>query len=387
MMLGTALAAALVVGMQLPLVGRRAIVRVSYVAPSDPIASGSLSWPGVGSAAIDIPSLGVLESHDDQIVPIASLTKMMTAYVTLKRLPLAPGESGPCHVVTSEDVATYDELADEDESSVEVQVGERLCELQLLEGLLVHSAGNYAVMLADMVGGSPSAFVALMNDDARHLGLVGTHYADATGFSPQSVSSALDQVRLAVLLMRSPLVRSIVEMASVTLPVAGTVGSFTPDVGIDGVVGVKSGRTAEAGGCDALALTFRDGASTKVAYAVVLGQQGGDLLGPAGEAALALARSAVAAREHVVFARRERVGELSAYGERVGVALAARHEVWYWPSQGPLRVRVVLPRSLALPVRRGQVVGHLVVSGAAKGEYPLVALAPLTAPTWWQRLR
>ena len=49
------------------------------------------------------------------------------------------------------------------------------------------------------------------------------------------------------MLMKSPLVRAIVDQTSVTLPVAGTVSSFTPFVGVDNVIGVKSGRTAAAG--------------------------------------------------------------------------------------------------------------------------------------------
>ena len=60
-----------------------------------------------------------------------------------------------------------------------------------------------------------------------------------------------------------------------TLPFAGTEPSFTPDVGIDNVIGVKSGRTQAAGGCDVMAMTFHDGSTTHVAYAVVLGQHGG----------------------------------------------------------------------------------------------------------------
>ena len=59
---------------------------------------------------------GVCVRHDDDVVPIASLTKMMTAYVALKKLPLGLGETGPCHVVTDDDVVTYQQLVGIDES-------------------------------------------------------------------------------------------------------------------------------------------------------------------------------------------------------------------------------------------------------------------------------
>jgi hypothetical protein len=154
-----------------------------------------------------------------------------------------------------------------------------LCESDLLNGLLVHSASNYAVLLANMVAGSTTRSSQLMNQTAASLGLTGTTYVDVSGYDPGSVSTALDQARLAVLLMKSPLVRSIVDQPSVTLPDAGTVDSFTPYVGTDNVIGVKSGRTVAAGGCDVMAMTFKFGATTRTLYAVVLGQEGGDLLG------------------------------------------------------------------------------------------------------------
>jgi len=53
---------------------------------------------------------------------------------------------------------------------------------RLLNGLLVHSASNYAVLLANMVAGNVTDFVALMNAAARNLGMRGTSYADVSGF-------------------------------------------------------------------------------------------------------------------------------------------------------------------------------------------------------------
>ena len=86
-----------------------------------------------------------------------------------------------------------------------------MCESDLLNGVLVHSAANYAVMLANMVSDdSNEPFVELMNARRRPSGLTDTTYVDVTGLSSDDVSTPLDQARLAVLLMQSPLVRSIV---------------------------------------------------------------------------------------------------------------------------------------------------------------------------------
>ena len=384
-LIGACIAAALIVGIQVPLLHPRSLTHVTFTS-IDVTSTLPLVWPTVGSAALDIPSLGVLDGHHVAVVPVASLTKMMTAYVTLQHLPLGLGQTGPCHVVTEADVATYETMSGIDESSVAVDEGEQLCELDLLNGLLVHSAGNYAVMLADMVAGSTSAFVADMNEEASTLGLTGTTYADVTGYSPLSVSTAPDQARLAALLMRSPLVRSIVIQTSVTLPFAGTVTSFTPDVGIDNVIGVKSGRTLQAGGCDVMAMTFHEGTKTHVLYAVVLGQEGGDLLGPAGEAALSLANSAVANRLHYTIPRDRALGQITWGARHVAFGVTSSHELWWWPARGRLSVRLHV-RTFTSPIRRDEIVGTLDIRGAVRATFILRALGPLSPPTLLDRLR
>ena len=117
-----------------------------------------------------------------------------------------------------------------------------------------------------------------MNVDAKALGLTHTHYVEPTGISPGDRSTAYDQARLAADLMTSQaIVRSIVIKPVVVLPVAGALISYNPFVGTDGIVGVKSGYTVPAGGCEALALRFRLDGLTVTDYAVVLGQQGGEL--------------------------------------------------------------------------------------------------------------
>lgn len=384
-MLGAVIAGALMVGTQLPLLHQPAIVRVDAATLSIPSPS-PLAWPSIGSAALDVPSLGVLVTHHDHEVPIASLTKMMTAYVVLRDAPLALSQVGPCHVVTSGDVTLYQEMKALDESSVLVVAGEQLCENDLLNGLLVHSSGNYAVMLATMLAGSLRAFVAQMNATAVTLGLAHTHYDDVTGYSSLSVSTARDQAVLATLLMNSALVRAIVLQPSVVLPVAGSVGSFTPLVGTNNVIGVKSGRTAAAGGCDVMAVTFDEGTTSQIVYTVVLGERGGDLLGPAGLAALALADSAVAGPLVHSFTKGSVVGTISWGAQHADFGFTQQRNVTWWPAQGPLRV-TVRTRRLTSSIHRGDVVGYLRVDGALGRVFTLRALGSVSPPSLLQRLR
>lgn len=254
-----------------------------------------LRWPSQGSAAIAIPQLGVAtQSSAQPVQPIASLTKMMTAWVVLHLLPLGVGQQGPCLTVTSGDVEMWEYDVATDQSNVAIAQGERICEDQLLQGLFVHSAGDYAQLLVDLTGLSDSAFVAQMNVDARSLGLVHTHYVDVTGISPGDRSTAGDQAALVVDLMNAEsVVKAAARLPRVWLPVAGEVGSYTPFIGDDGVVGVKSGFTSEAGGCDVMAVRVNVHGRLVTTFAVVLGQHGADPLALAGQAALALSRSLV----------------------------------------------------------------------------------------------
>jgi hypothetical protein len=162
------------------------------------------------------------------------------------------------------------------------------------------------------------------------------------------------------------------------------VNSFTPLVGVDNVVGVKSGRTNAAGGCDVLALTFAQGGFTRIIYAVVLGQRGGDLLTPAGQAALTLAESALANRIQVVYAKGDMVGHVGWGAKQVSFGFSHRSVITWWAPRSKPPVTVVM-RPISGRIRQGEVVGRLRVRGSSRS-IALVARRPLSPPTIWQRL-
>ena len=141
-----------------------------------------LPWPAQDSAALAIPSVDVTaQSTNQPRVPIASLTKLMTTWVVLQKLPLALNQSGPCLTVNAKDVAFFHQNLSIQESTVKIVVGETLCENTLFRGLFVHSAGDYAELLVRLTGMSNASFLSAMNADAATLGLTQTHYADYTG--------------------------------------------------------------------------------------------------------------------------------------------------------------------------------------------------------------
>ena len=219
-----------------------------------PGSTPSEPWPTTGQAAVAIPSLGYAQqSALEGPVPIASLTKMATAVVVLRDHPLAANASGPAVTITADEANQFTVDLQNDETNIPLQTGETLTEQQLLEALLVESANDAAYSLAVWDAGSETAFVAKMNALASSVGAGETHYADASGFDPGSVSTAADSLRIAAAGMAIPAFAAAVALPAVSLPLAGVVHNVVKLIGTDGIVGVKSGYTSQAAGCMVLA--------------------------------------------------------------------------------------------------------------------------------------
>jgi serine-type D-Ala-D-Ala carboxypeptidase (penicillin-binding protein 5/6) len=145
-------------------------------------------------ALIDARSGDVLASHAaSERLPIASTTKLMTAYVAMRELPLN-------QIVSA---APYESIYGE--SLLELMPGERVSVRDLLYGLILRSGNDAAYDLAVAAAGSEDAFVRQMNQRAAALGLSNTHYANPIGLDEQgNYSTALDLTTLARRLLRDP---------------------------------------------------------------------------------------------------------------------------------------------------------------------------------------
>jgi len=142
----------------------------------------------------------------DEERAIASTTKLMTALLSLE-------EAKPSEVFTAPAYA-----AQPAESRINLREGERMTVQDLLEALLLESANDAAVDLAQGVAGSREAFVQQMNDKARELGLDHTSYANPIGLDdPANYSSARDLSTLARRLLRNPRFARIVDSPEATL--------------------------------------------------------------------------------------------------------------------------------------------------------------------------
>jgi serine-type D-Ala-D-Ala carboxypeptidase (penicillin-binding protein 5/6) len=253
-----------------------AVLRSAHRAASGSAVPDSV-WPASGQAAVLVTGEARIQAGPDQhAAPIASVAKVMTAYLVLRDHPLRAGRDGPELTLTEADVADTYRRSGQEESVVPVVAGERLTERQALEALLLPSANNIAAVLARWDAGSEEGFVTRMNATARSLGMTHTRYTDPSGYDDATVSTAADQVRIVDRAMGLPAFARIVAEPRATLPVAGTVHNTDTLLGHDGFVGVKTGSDDAAGGCFAFrAIRWIHGRRTTIT-GVVLGQPGND---------------------------------------------------------------------------------------------------------------
>jgi D-alanyl-D-alanine carboxypeptidase (penicillin-binding protein 5/6) len=157
----------------------------------------ALHWPALGQAAIGVMGQGVLaETANAKAVPTASVAKLMVALAVLQKQPLRLGQSGPMITVRQADVDSYNTYLAENGSVVQVTVGQHVSEYQALQAMLLPSANNIAEMLAVWAYGSLPAYLEAANQLSQDIGLLGSHFADASGFAPETVSTPRDLVLL-----------------------------------------------------------------------------------------------------------------------------------------------------------------------------------------------
>lgn len=353
-----------------------------------PGTAAPIPWPVQGQGAVEVPQLGmVLTSGAEQPVPVASLTKIMTAYIILRDHPITPSVQGPEITMSAADQS--EAISDENagDTYVPVLAGEVLTERQLLDGLLVHSANNFADALAKWDAGSIAQFVSKMNAAAVSLGMRGTHYADASGIDPQTVSTAADQLTVATAAMTIPTFVSVVSQPSITLPLAGKIDNYVTQIGSDGIIGVKSGFTDAALGCLVLAAQREVDGRQVLVLAAVTGQPGLDPLDAAADSTVNLIdATASSLREVPALAAGQRVASVTVPWSSSPVAgeTVSSAEVLVWP--GDTVRRVFTAARLRSGEPPGATVGTVeVVVGSEHSTVPVRSVNRLpTAPLAWR---
>ncbi|MGI4813903.1 MAG: D-alanyl-D-alanine endopeptidase [Janthinobacterium lividum] len=139
----------------------------------------------------------LFDKNSQAIVPIASISKLMTSMVVLdSKLPL------------DETIQVSDEDRDyEKGTSSRLRVGSRLAREDMLHIALMSSENRAAAALSRYFPGGRPAFIAAMNRKAHDLGMTDTHFLDPTGLTSQNISSARDLVKMVQAAYQYPLIR------------------------------------------------------------------------------------------------------------------------------------------------------------------------------------
>jgi D-alanyl-D-alanine carboxypeptidase (penicillin-binding protein 5/6) len=225
----------------------RAVVAVALTIGLLGLPASAIAAPG--EPKLDARAWILLDPRDDVVLaakapnkrlPIASATKLMTAYLALHELK-------PNRTITAPGYQARSPL----EILLGLRQGERVKVRDLLYAAMLSSANDAANAIAVGVSGSVPAFVTEMNRTAQRLGLTQTHYANPIGFDdPGNYSSANDLVTLASILLRNRLFARIVNTRSTTLQSGDrprTVSSRNTLLGrAEWVDGVKTGHTLGA---------------------------------------------------------------------------------------------------------------------------------------------
>jgi serine-type D-Ala-D-Ala carboxypeptidase (penicillin-binding protein 5/6) len=357
---------------------------------------GALALAGPASAAAPAPtpaarayilvepaSGAVLAQRlPDQPLPMASTTKIMTALLTLERLPL------------EREVAVPEEAAAIGGSTSELVPGERLSVRDLLLGLLIPSGNDAAITLADAVSGSQGAFVQLMNRRADELGLSKTHFETPHGLDrPNHHASVRDLVELARAAMAHPEFRRIVAMRRAVIP--GPLGrgervlvnenlllSIDPDAD-----GVKTGHTTAAG--YSLVAHARRAALGVELYAAFIGEPSERRRAEDARSLLdwgfaQYARSTLLPGGQVI----GRASVLGRPGVWVGFRTAAAVAAPFRLGE-PLTEVLAAPAAVRAPIAAGQRIGTVAVrqGGRVLGRTDLVAERGVDGPGMLDRLR
>jgi serine-type D-Ala-D-Ala carboxypeptidase (penicillin-binding protein 5/6) len=214
--------------------------------PRDAVAVNFKRPPGSG-LLFDVDSGRVLwRQRPERVLPIASLTKMMTALVAVDRLP-----------EDSRVLITKQALAYTGSGVGMFKRGRRIAVGTMLHGLLLPSGNDAAIALAQQAAGTVPAFIALMNARARSMGLACTRFSTVSGIRDAgNHSCAPDLAALARAVLREPRLARVVRRRSAALPFpikGGKLYLYNNNpllrMGYRGTTGVKTGYTEAAGRC------------------------------------------------------------------------------------------------------------------------------------------
>ncbi|RSO33821.1 D-alanyl-D-alanine carboxypeptidase [Streptomyces sp. WAC 06725] len=352
-------------------------------------------WPDQGQSAAKVVGVGsVGTSGQAKPVPTASVAKVMTAYVILRDHPLKKGEKGETITVDAQGEA---DSKKQDESRVPLKQGQRFNQYQMLQMLMIPSGNNVARQLARWDSGSEGAFAKKMNAAAKELGMTQTTYTDPSGLDKSTVSTSVDQLKLAEAVMKNDAFRSVVTTENVQidgLPVRlfNNNSLLTTMPGV--VRGIKTGSSTPAGGTFMWAAYRTVGGKDQLLLGVMMDQRANST-DPNAHLALVLKNSqkvVSAVRDALVSDTVVKKGQVVGYvddgiGGHTPVVATKDLSAVGWPGMKATFSMSGAGKPVPHEAKAGTVVGELTVgTGSTAAKVPVALQKNLAEPTFGAKL-
>jgi D-alanyl-D-alanine carboxypeptidase (penicillin-binding protein 5/6) len=376
----------LLAGIYLPLTLLAPLASAHAEVPAHSVDTGkapTITWPQFGSSAFGAVGYDDLSqtSGSDAQLPIASISKIVTALVTLQAKPLTVGDEGPTITFTADDHDLYAHYLSLDGTVKPMPTGASMSEHQVLQVALIASANNYAATLADWAFGSETAYATAAAAWLKANGLDHTTLVEPTGINPANTSTASDLVTLGKLALANPVLAAIVDTPTITMPIVGTIDDTNKLLGKEGVVGIKTGTLSTSSLL--FASRYKVGTATVTIVGAVLGAPDRTSLYPAVTALLKEIKSGFRSVE-LVTKGHALIDYTTAWRESSDARATSTRKVLVWAGT---RVKTVItPTSLRL-AKKGDAGGSAVFTvGSTTIKLPLTLDHALSDPGPWWRL-
>ena len=358
------------------------------------LLAAALALPGLSAQGAEVsvtaPAAVLMEASTGQVLaekephqqrPCASITKVMTLLLTFEAM-----EAGKLSLTDTLTASAH--AASMGGSDIWLEEGEQMTVDDLIKATVIMSANDAAVVLAEAVSGSEEAFVARMNERAQELGMADTVFKNCNGLDEEGhVTSAYDVALMSRALLRFDTIRdyTLTWMDSVRNGETQLVNTNKLIRSYQGITGLKTGTTSQAGSCIA-ATAERDGMEL---IAVVLGADSTD---HRFQDAAALLDYGFAGWE-VARPQPPQLGEVPVAG---GMEQTVPAQVGDLPSllvekgQGEqVEEEITWQPDLTAPIAQGQTIGRITyrLAGETLGEAAITAGAAVEAVTFFAAFR
>ncbi|MES2172247.1 MAG: D-alanyl-D-alanine carboxypeptidase [Actinomycetota bacterium] len=317
-------------------------------------------------------------------VPIASISKLITALVILDKRPLAStSDEGPTLTFSKVDSDLYDKYYVQGASVEPMKTNSSMSEQDALKTMLVASACNYADAVSTWAYGSQGAFLSATKAWLTAHSLSGTTMVEPTGLDDRNTSTPADLVAIGKLALANPVIAAIVALPHAQVANIGLLENTNELLGTDGVNGIKTG-TLDAGSDLLFSSSLKiDGSTTLSVIGVIL--EGSTRETVDADAKQMLASVTVAYRSVRVVTSGASFGKITtSWGQSASVVAQQSASLTAW-SNAAVKSSVALRRFDSAV--DGDVVGTATYTiGAKKVSVPLILKGSITPPDWFWKL-